>query len=195
MLRKGSMRSSENLEGPVRLRFGRRRPAARALVIARSTRLPVGSRPGRGPGTAAAATAVAAGADRAVEISLNDALGRNWLQAEYQGNGHSEIRLTFANRHNAAAAGGGRIRHDLRDGGPAQPNGRRARRRTSTCPPAGTRAAWLQCAATRSTNSLKDQPPIIFARTRCRCSRASFHPGGRKPRNQPRRHPDAPCCC
>ena len=36
------------------------------------------------------------------EISLRDALGRNWLQAQYRGNGHDDIRAIFTNRHDRA---------------------------------------------------------------------------------------------
>lgn len=37
-----------------------------------------------------------------VDVSLRDALGRNWLQAQYRGNGHNEVRAIFTNRHEKA---------------------------------------------------------------------------------------------
>ncbi len=36
------------------------------------------------------------------DISLRDALGRQWLQAQYRGNGHDDVRAMFTNRHDKA---------------------------------------------------------------------------------------------
>ena len=92
-----------------------------------------------------------------LEISLNDALGRRWVQAEYRGNGHSELRAAFVNRHNAplrvtVSAGTIFETSDLRNQTVV------ARGQQVELPVGGSCAAWLPCAATRSTNALNDQP-------------------------------------
>jgi hypothetical protein len=93
----------------------------------------------------------------AIEISLRDALGRHWLQAEYAGNGHSEIKALFTSMYGAPihlAIASGLIfetsdyQHEMVV----------ARGDTIELPPGAQRPAWLQCAATRSSNSLKPQP-------------------------------------
>ena len=91
-----------------------------------------------------------------VEISLSDALGRRWLQAEYRGNGRSELRVAFANRHNAplrVTVDSGLIfeTSDLRNQMVV------ARGQQVDIPAGGNTAAWFPCAATRSTNALSDQ--------------------------------------
>ena len=122
------------------------------IIIARTTAAP----PGRiaPPPLGAAVVAPAAGA---VEVSLNDALGRHWLDAQYVGNGHSEIKATVANRYNKPLRltfGSGLIFEtaDLRQQMVV------ARAQTLDLPVASTRAAWLPCAATRSANTLSQQP-------------------------------------
>ena len=111
---------------------------------------------------AAAPAASAPGAGRTdpkaapVEISLNDALGRRWLEAEYRGNGRSELRAAFVNRHNAplhVTLDSGLIfeTSDLRNQMVV------ARGQQVDLPAGGSCAAWLPCAATRSTNALSDQ--------------------------------------
>jgi hypothetical protein len=90
-----------------------------------------------------------------VEISLNDALGRRWLEAEYRGNGRSELRVAFVNRHNAplkVALDSGLIfeTSDLRNQMII------ARGQQVDVPASGTCSALLPCAATRSTNVLGD---------------------------------------
>ncbi len=92
-----------------------------------------------------------------VKISLADALGRRWLQAEYRGNGRSEVRAAFVNRHNAplsVTVDAGVIFEtaDLHNQMVV------ARTQEVAVPAGGTRAAWLDCAATHSTNALTDQP-------------------------------------
>ena len=93
----------------------------------------------------------------AVEISLGDALGRHWLQAEYRGDGHSEVRVAFVNRHTAplkVTIDSGLIFEtaDLHSQLVV------ACGQTVEVPAGGSRSAWLPAAATRSTNALADQP-------------------------------------
>lgn len=93
----------------------------------------------------------------AVEVSLNDALGRHWLDAGYVGNGRSEIKATLANRYNKPLRlliGSGLIFEsaDLRQQMVV------ARGQTLDLPAGSSRAAWLPCAATRSGNALHPQP-------------------------------------
>ena len=93
----------------------------------------------------------------AVEVTLNDALGRRWLEARYTGNGHSEIKATLANRHNKplrllVASGLIFETADLRQQMVV------ARPQTLDLPVGSTRATWFSCAATRSANTLGDQP-------------------------------------
>ena len=112
------------------------------------------------PQPAAAAPATNPAADPqapAVEVSLGDALGRHWLKAEYRGDGHSELRVAFSNRHTAplkVTMDAGLIFEtpDLRNQMVV------ARGQTVEVPAGGTRSAWLNAAATRSTNVLADQP-------------------------------------
>ena len=90
-----------------------------------------------------------------VEVSLNDALGRGWVQVQYRGNGHSEIRTTVVNRHNAP------LRLTLASGTIFETADFRgqmvlARSQNVDLPVGGTRAAWLECAATRSSNPLRE---------------------------------------
>ena len=92
-----------------------------------------------------------------VTISLADALGRHWLEAAYQGNGRNEIRASFVNRHNAplsVTVDSGVIFEtpDLHNQMVV------ARGQAVDVPAGGSRAVWLACAATRSTNVLGDQP-------------------------------------
>ncbi len=71
--------------------------------------------------------AAPAAAPGAVEVSLNDALGRHWVEAQYLGNGRSEIKATLANQRSKPlrlTVGSGT---DFRDRRSAQPDGRRAR--------------------------------------------------------------------
>ena len=100
----------------------------------------------------------------AVEVSLGDALGRHWLQAEYRGDGRSEIRVAFVNRHTAplkVAINSGLIFEtaDLRNQMVV------ARGQTVEVPAGGNRSAWLPAAATRSTNALADQPYALCSDT------------------------------
>lgn len=90
------------------------------------------------------------------EVSLNDALGRHWLQVQYVGNGSSEIKATFVNLRNAPvrltiASGLIFESADLRDQMAV------ARGQTVELPAGATRPAWLVGAATRSSNALKPQ--------------------------------------
>ena len=110
------------------------------------------------PAAASAPAAVAMDPKVApVEISLHDALGRRWVQTEYRGNGHSELRAAFVNRHGAplrVTVDSGTIFEtaDLRNQIIV------ARGQQVELPVGGSCAAWLPCAATRSTNALSDQP-------------------------------------
>ena len=92
----------------------------------------------------------------AAEISLRDALGRHWIQAAYVGNGHSEIKALFTSTHNTPirlSVGSGLIFEtgDLRQQMVV------ARGDTFDLPPGSQRPAWLECAATRSSNTLVPQ--------------------------------------
>ncbi len=104
---------------------------------------------------AVAANAAPLGPDVA-EVSLNDALGRHWLQTHYVGNGASEIKATFVSLRNAPlrlTVPSGLIFEtaDLRDQMVV------ARGQTVDLPANATRPAWLAGAATRSANSLRAQ--------------------------------------
>ncbi len=90
------------------------------------------------------------------EVSLHDALGRHWLQAQYVGNGSSELKATFVNLRNApvrltVATGLIFEASDLHDQMVV------ARGQTVDLPTGATRPAWLAGAATRSANTLKPQ--------------------------------------
>ncbi len=98
-----------------------------------------------------------AGKIASAEISLRDALGRHWIQAEYIGNGHSEIKALFTSTHHtplrlAIASGLIFETGDLRDQMVV------ARGDTIDLQPGAQRPAWLECAATRSSNALSAQP-------------------------------------
>ena len=93
----------------------------------------------------------------AVEVTLNDALGRRWVHAEYLGNGFSELQAGFTNQHSKPVkltVPSGTIFEtaDLRHQMVV------ARGQTLDLPAGSTRAARLVCAATRSTNALKPLP-------------------------------------
>ena len=93
----------------------------------------------------------------AVEVSLSDALGRRWIEGQYVGNGHSEIRATLASRYNKPL----RLTVDsglIFETADLQQQMVVARGQTLDLPVGGTRAAWLACAATRSANVLTQQP-------------------------------------
>ncbi len=101
--------------------------------------------------------AVQVAAPGVVEVSLNDALGRHWVEAQYVGNGHSEIKATLASRYSKPlrlTVGSGLIFET------ADLQGQMvvARAQTLDLPAGGTRATWLACAATRSANTLTQQP-------------------------------------
>ncbi len=122
------------------------------IIMSRTAATPV--RAGTLPPPALAAAPAPAGA---VEVSLNDALGRRWLEAQYVGNGHSEIKATLANRYNKplrllVASGLIFETADLRQQIVV------ARPQTLDLPVGSTRATWLPCAATRSANTLNSQP-------------------------------------
>jgi hypothetical protein len=91
------------------------------------------------------------------EITLGDALGRHWVEAAYTGDGHSEIRALITNIRGAP------IRLNV-DSGLVFENASAhnqmvvARGETVDLPADSQRAVWLQCAATRSANSLDAQP-------------------------------------
>ena len=121
------------------------------IIISRTATAP--ARPIMPPPAGAAITAPMG----VVEVSLSDALGRHWLDAQYIGNGRSEVKATIANRHNKPlrlTIGSGLIfeTSDLRGQMVV------ARAQTLDLPVGSTRAAWLPCAATRSANSLAQQP-------------------------------------
>ena len=118
------------------------------IVISRSAAASGGT--GAPDGTPRVAPAAAADV---AEVSLNDALGRHWVRAQYAGNGASEIKATFVNLRNAP------LRLTVPSGmifetASYQDQMVVARGQTVELPPAGTRPAWLACAATRSSNSL-----------------------------------------
>ena len=136
------------------------------IVLARSAGGPAGAGNGSGHAPSVASAAVPAApvakavanpvapAPEPVEISLNDALGRHWIKAQYQGNGHSEIRATFASQRPTplrvtVASGTIFETADLRGQMVV------ARGQGVDLPAGGTRAAWLEAAATRSSNGLK----------------------------------------
>ena len=113
------------------------------------------------PATPAAAAAEAAKADPtmngAVDVTLNDALGRRWVRADYLGNGFSEMQAGFVNQHSkplrlTVPAGTIFETADLRHQMVV------ARGQTVDLPAGGTRAARLVGVATRSTNALKPLP-------------------------------------
>ena len=87
------------------------------------------------------------------EISVRDALGRHWVQAEYVGDGHSEIKAIFTSTYNVP------IRLTIASGLIFETSDFKqemavARGETIELQPAAQRPVWLQCAATRSSNSL-----------------------------------------
>jgi hypothetical protein len=86
-----------------------------------------------------------------VEISLNDALGRRWLQAQYQGNGRDVIKASLTNCYAAPLrvtvdAGSIFETADLHNQTVI------ARGETIELAPGARREAWLQAAATHSGN-------------------------------------------
>jgi hypothetical protein len=100
--------------------------------------------------------APAAAKSALTEITLRDALGRHWLTAEYAGNGHSEIKALFTSTYNAP------LRVTIPAGlifETADYHSEMAVARTDAVDlPAGVQLpVWLQCAATRSTNSPANQ--------------------------------------
>ena len=126
-----------------------------------------------------------------VEISLADALGRRWLQAEYRSNGHNELRGGVRQPPQRPSAGHRGLGPDLRDRRPAQPGGHRPRPAPWNCPLAGVarrgcrarRLARPTRSATRRTTS---------ARTRCKtCARSS--PRWTAARSIPGKPSSAPC--
>jgi hypothetical protein len=87
---------------------------------------------------------------------LRDALGRHWLTAEYAGNGHSEIEALFTSTYNAP------LRVIVPSGLIFETGNYRcemvvAHPETVDLPPGVQSPVWLQCAATRSTNSPASQ--------------------------------------
>ena len=124
-----------------------------ALIIMSRTAAAPASSPSAPPSAHAAPPAVPG----LVEVSLSDALGRRWLEAQYVGNGHSEIKAALANRSTkplrlTVASGLIFETADLRQQMVV------ARAQTLDLPAGSTRAAWLACAATRSGNALNSQP-------------------------------------
>ncbi len=122
------------------------------VIISRTAAAP--SRAIAPPPAGATLTAAAPGA---VEVSLNDALGRHWVETQYVGNGRSEIKATLANRSSKPLrllVGSGLI-FETAD---LQQQMVVARGQTLDLPVGSTRAAWLACAATRSANALTPQP-------------------------------------
>ena len=124
------------------------------IVMARSAAVPAFRATTTPPVKTVAAPSSDVPAADAVEVSLNDALGRHWIKAQYQGNGHSEIRATFANQRTAplrvtVASGTIFETADLRGQTVV------ARGQDIDLPAGGTHAAWLETAATRSSNNLK----------------------------------------
>jgi hypothetical protein len=98
----------------------------------------------------------AAARSAATEISLRDALGRHWLTAEYAGNGHSEIKALFTSTCNVP------LRVTIPCGlifetGDYHCEMVVARTDAVDLPPGVQLPVWLQCAATRSTNSPANQ--------------------------------------
>ena len=109
-----------------------------------------------GAGTPTSQPGGASGQTAMTEISLRDALGRHWVQAEYAGNGHSEIKALITSTYNVpirlAIASGlifetADFRHEMVV----------ARGDTIELPPAAQRPVWLPCAATRTSNAVANQ--------------------------------------
>ncbi len=124
------------------------------IVMARSTTAPAAVPAAPAP-TAAAAPAKPAPTSQ--EISLNDALGRHWIQVQYRGNGRSELRATLANQHRDAlrvtvASGTIFETTDLRGQMVA------VRGQSIDLAAGETASATLECAATRSANALRNVP-------------------------------------
>ena len=148
-----SMRFLKSWKVPFICAFSADQPAAGA-----DHHLPDGGRPRPGesaaPPVARAVPNVPAGA---VEVSLSDALGRHWLEAQYVGNGHSEIKATVANRYNKPL----RLTFDsglIFETADLRQQMVVARAQLLDLPAGSTRATWLACAATRSANALASQP-------------------------------------
>lgn len=124
-----------------------------ALIVISRSATASGS---EGKRASAANVAPVQGDADAVEVSLNDALGRRWVQVQSVGNGTTEIKATFVNLHKAPlrlTVPGGLIFEsaDLRDQMVV------ARHQTVALPASATRPAWLAAAATRSANSPRTQ--------------------------------------
>ena len=133
-------------------------PLALVVLAHRADSAPT-AKPAAPPAVAAADGPAKAdpGMNEAVEVSVNDALGRRWVRAEYLGNGFSEVQAGFANQH------GKPLKLTVPSGTIFETADLRhqmvvARRETVELPAGSTRAARLACAATRSTNALKAQP-------------------------------------
>ena len=119
------------------------------ILMARNAPAPAGTPATPVPAAAASPAKAASG----TEISLNDALGRRWVQFGCRGDGHSEIRASLANQRRDAlrvtvAAGTIFETADLHNQMVI------ARGQEVDLAPGETRAVSLESAATRSTNSL-----------------------------------------
>jgi hypothetical protein len=61
-----------------------------------------GARTAASPAPAEPAPVANSRARTPVDITLSDAIGRRWLQAQYRSNGHSEIKASLTNRYGAS---------------------------------------------------------------------------------------------
>ena len=100
----------------------------------------------------------------ATEVSLNDALGRRWVQAQYTGNGTNEIKAQFTNLRNTplrlTVAAGLLFENADRHDQMAVAHGQ-----TVDLPAGGGRPAWLAAVATRSANAVRAQDYQLSAET------------------------------
>ena len=121
-----------------------------ALIFMARSAAPAGTPSPAAPAAAATAPAVAPG----TEISLNDALGRHWVQAQYRGNGRSEIRALLTNQHRDA------LRVTVASGTIFETTDLHgqmvvARGQSVDLAAGETRLVPLECAATRSSNVIR----------------------------------------
>ena len=122
------------------------------IVMSRNAAASAGKEAGSGTAPHVASTA----GKEAAEISLSDALGRRWIRAQYTGNGTSEIKANFVNLRNAP------VRLTVASGlifetADFQDQMVIAHGQSVDLPSGGSRPAFLECAATRSTNAFTTQ--------------------------------------
>lgn len=108
------------------------------------------------PAPAAAQAPVSVAKSAPVEVSLLDALGRNWLTAAYRGNGRDEVTAVVSSKYSAP------LRLTFSAGlifetGDFQGQMAMTSRQTVDLPPGGRREARLAAAATHLNNPLTAQ--------------------------------------